>query len=281
MNLDEFRTKMVNMLKEKHFDSQVLKNGDVDVLLQNGMKVRLNTAGLYQYSDNQELIPLVILKVEEATHTVDSNAVDNTMDMLANQNLDDFKNSLIIRAVNGKSNKDLLQDAICKQIDDEIVLVVYQLLDGNKNNFLTQVVTHKYVAVRNITIDEEELFSIALQNTEEKFPAIVVNDSGESAHTPVLLSDFHEVSTQLLMSCDNSNPNGAVTLFYPDTPRKIAAIVGPFAAVFLNTMDIMIMRPNDWKLPFYCTLASKNNEYGEFLSSHVYYFDANGILVQN
>lgn len=191
----------------------------------------------------------------------------------------DMSEQLIVRAVNFNKKQEKLKDGCFVMVTRDIALAAYAVL-SDVGVFMTMDISKKLREKMGFS-SEKELIDFAIKNTSRRYPALVYDpDNLNDLETPLLEAEFSSVPDRLMISCSNSNPNGATALFYPGVPEKLGEIMGPFAAVCLNTMDVMIFKPGDPQIKAYRQLASTENEYGEVLSGKVMYFDSEGVLLR-
>lgn len=195
---------------------------------------------------------------------------------------DNLKKALIVRPLNYERHREKLQYGIYRKYGD-VALVLYAVLKEEKGNLLTHMVDRQEVVLWGKKGREEEILSDALKRTSQRFPACIFcrNEAGSVR----LMDGTYQrediiLPTGGIMLSSEYMMNGAAALFYPGVSAKIAELMhGKYAAVFMNTSDVMIVKPDSPHLNGFLDLAGSDDEFGEMLSEKKYLFDQKGRLI--
>ena len=126
-------------------------------------------------------------------------------------NFENIKDKIIMKMVNTKLNKELLDDLPSREFAD--LSLIYMVYVGKSENGYATVTIHKqHMDMWNVT--EEEIYNLAMKNTPKLFRARV--DSMFSLYDRVLrdlIVDIDNVNMHVLTN--NVNIDGAVCLRYP------------------------------------------------------------------
>lgn len=246
---------------------------------------RVDTKSLYQ----------VALKegYEEALSRIPENKGKNQagpigidrLKMRVSGNYQDVQDQLIVRPLNYDLHAGELEKAVYRRMGD-VTLVLYQILnDTDPKNFLTSKIQKPELRRWNMEDREDEVLDAALQNTAKLYPAVVY-DWKRKDETDFLKGSFtrEEISFPKngIMLTTHLSVNGAAALFYPGVVPKMMEIMGgPFAAVFMNTTDVMILDKDDAMLESWMKTAGEKTSIGEYLSDKSYVCDEHGIHVNH
>lgn len=194
---------------------------------------------------------------------------------------EELRDRLIIRPLNFTKYAAKLNNGIFHRHGD-VALVLYLLLASQGGTLMTRMIEKSELAKWNMTDQKEEIFAEALERTGRLYPATVISEkypdgidlvNGKYRKEDVFTPRGIQLSSSI-------GSNGAAALFYPGVSAKLAELMnGKFAAVFLNTTDVMIMKPDSPYLKGYMEFASHENSFGEMLSGRKYLFDRKGQLM--
>lgn len=217
-----------------------------------------------------------IMEERDTCRNLDLRGLDFT------QGYENLKDQLIVRPLNYQRYAEKLRRGVYLRHGD-VALVLYAVLAKDEHNLTTHMVDQSEIVLWGKEGEEEQILTDALQRTSERFPAFVFcwNETGsvDLMHGSYRREDIITPAGSIMLSSDFGT-NGAAAMFYPGVSAKIAELMrGKYAAVFMNTMDVMITRPDSPHLKGYMEMAGEDNEFGEMLSGRKYLFDQKGRLI--
>ena len=230
----------------------------------------------YGYEDILNAMKEKIIENRDTSRDLDMTGLDFT------KGYDSLKEKLIVRPLNFRRYAEKLKHGIYMRYGD-VALVLYAVLKNDDYNLLTHMVDKTEILLWGKKGEEEQILKEALQRTAEQFPAYVFCRN-ETGSVNLMDGDYRreDVITPAggVMLSNEKGTNGAAAMFYPGVSKKIAEIMhGKYAAVFMNTTDVMIVKPDSPHLKGYMEMASEDNEFGEMLSGRKYLFDQEGKLI--
>ena len=195
---------------------------------------------------------------------------------------EELRDRLIIRPLNFTRYAMKLMNGIYQRHGD-VALAVYLILADQGGMLMTRMIERREVEEWKMTDQTEEIFTEALNRTAQRYPATVLSETYQYG-IDLLRGDYRSediITSRVGIQLSSSiGTNGAVALFYPGVSVKLAELMhGKFAAVFLNTTDVMILKPDSPYLEGYMQFAGQENAFGEMLSGRKYLFDKEGKLM--
>ena len=186
-----------------------------------------------------------------------------------------MKNQLIVKLMN---IKDVDDSMIYKRVGD-IALTLWIYIGHYEDNFITMK-----VAKGLFDESEEELFEIALHNTEKEFPAVVFEYEKVLANPDYSGTDFLTGKFNLRLNEGNCftnslTYNGAVTLFYPSVQEKLLKELGTgFYVAFTSVHEAIVHAEGTMSIELIKGAIDGMKDIVSddiFLTDVVYYFDKN------
>ena len=230
----------------------------------------------YGYENILKEVKDKIIEVENSCRKMDFTGLDFT------KGYENLKKQLIVRPLNFRRHAQKLKDGVYVRHGD-VALVLYAVLENDENNLMTHMVSKEEITLWGKKGEEEQILAEALKRTAEKFPAFIFCRNATGSVN--LMDGTYEREDVILptggvMLSNEYGTNGAAAMFYPGVSKKIAELMhGKYAAVFMNTTDVMIVKPDSPHLKRYLEMAGKDNEFGEMLSGRKYLFDREGKLI--
>lgn len=144
-----------------------------------------------------------------------------------------IKGNIIIKLINYDMNKQMLNEVPHKNIFSDLAVTFHILVGSEKDGIQTIKVTNEFIKGFSVTLDE--LYSLALNNTKNWFPAILRNmnevianmmksEMGEDAD----FEDFYDTllseksNNAMYVLSNTTGINGAVALLYSDIIKEFA-----------------------------------------------------------
>ena len=207
----------------------------------------------------------------------------NLSSMRLSGSYEELRDRLIVRPLNFFGYAEKLKRGIYHCYGD-VALVLYLVLADQGGMLMTRMIQERELEEWKMTDHAEEILREALNRTAQCYPAVVLSESYQYG-IDLLYGSYRKedivTSRGGIQLSSSIGTNGAVALFYPGVSEKLAELMqGKFAAVFLNTTDVMILRPDSPYLDGYMQFASQENTFGEMLSGRKYLFDEKGKLME-
>lgn len=230
----------------------------------------------YGYDSILAIVKDRIIEQRDACRDFDLTGLDFT------KGYENLKDYLIVRPLNFRRHAKKLKNGIYIRHGD-VALVLYAILQNDAYNLTTHMVDKTEIVLWGKKGEEEQILEDALKRTAEKFPAFIFCRNATGS-VNLMDGDYRRedviTPTGGVMLSNEQGTNGAAAMFYPGVSKKIAELMhGKYAAVFMNTTDVMIVRPDSPHLKGYMEMAAEDNEFGEMLSGRKYLFDQEGKLI--
>lgn len=194
-----------------------------------------------------------------------------------------IKSRLILRLISCERNKEELQGAFYRQVDD-IALVLYMKTFAADEMTMTVKVPAMYA--NGWEISEEDIFQVALQNTVRLMPPraydfrkMIFNPAyeGEDVYDPDYIPDRSEMGNCL---STKTKAYGAVAIFYPDVADLFCQLMNTeeLYLAFTSIHEVMVHDarrmgdPKNQQEVLKNTIAEATSE-GDFLTEHIYHYD--------
>lgn len=276
----------------------VMKNNDVEqngvILMKEGERVSptIYLGSYYErYLQGESISDLSREIVELRVITMQGNIIDEAMEDMS---LDRWKDKIIYRVVNRKSNRKRLLGVPIMQFVD-LAITFHCLVRNNDDGIGSFLITSELMESWNLTV--KELYQLAGVNTPRLFPPNiktmeeVLQEMLEpmTESSPQVFSEENEeeeeIPTQLELShsmyiLSNSNGiNGASALLYPDVIENFSNKVKSNVYILPSSIHEVILVPfqEDIDKSQLIQMVNEVNETQvakeEVLSSSVYYYD--------
>ena len=160
------------------------------------------------------------------------------------EDITDFNNvksRICCKLINKENNKEMLQNIPYTTFYD---LAVILIIDFGKDDDarMSVKVTNKILSLWNKTFDE--LYQLAMENTERMFPAKfrdMAEIMAEISGMPVEMFQGNDMSMYVLTN--ESGINGATCLLYPNVLGNIAAIMESDFVILPSSLHEVIIQP--------------------------------------
>jgi hypothetical protein len=274
----------------------VMKNNDVEqngvVLMKEGERVSptIYLSSYYErYLQGESISDLCREIVELRIITMQGNTIDAAMEDMS---LDSWKDKIIYRLVNRKSNRKRLMDVPFMQFVD-LAITFHCLVRNNDDGIGSFLITRELMESWNLTV--KELYQLAGVNTIRLFPPSIktmeevlqemLEPMPESLPLEFSEESEEEIPTQLELAhsmyiLSNSNGiNGASALLYPGVIENFSNRVKTNVYILPSSIHEVILVPFQEEIDK-SQLIQMVNEVNEtqvakeeVLSSSVYYYD--------
>ncbi|WP_455715127.1 DUF5688 family protein [Anaerosporobacter sp.] len=279
----------------------VMKNNDVEqngvVLMKEGERVSPNiylNSYYERYLQGESISDLCREIMELRITTMKENVLDEVTEDMS---FDRWKDKIIYRLVNRKSNKKRLQEVPFMQLVD-LAITFHCLVRNNDDGIGSFLITRELMERWNLTV--KELYQLAAVNTPKLFPSSirtmeeVLQEMLEPMKepSPLVFSDENEVEdynqeipvqlelSQTMYILSNSNGiNGASALLYPGVIENFSNRVKSSVYILPSSIHEVILVPfqEDIDKSQLIQMVNEVNQTQvakeEVLSSSVYYYD--------
>lgn len=292
MQYEEFLAQMQTCIEQiagEEYEVQlhsIIKNNDVEqngiVLMKKGERVS-PTIYLNAYYDRYlegETIHILCNEILELRITT---MQDNALDTLTeNMELSEWKDKIIYRLVNRRSNQRRLMNAPFMQFMD-LAITFHCLVRSNEEGIGSFLVTRELMEQWNLNV--KELYQIASVNTPKLFP-VRINTMEEILQELMQVDGLFDMPLSLTdgakpmyILTNASGINGATTLLYPNVIENFSNQINSNIYILPSSIHEVILVPNQDNLDK-SQLIQMVNEVNqtqvakeEVLSSGVYYYD--------
>lgn len=271
----------------------IMKNNDVElngvILMKEGERVS-PTIYLNPYYDRYlqgESIPRLCKEIVELrVITMRENSLDEATEDMS---LERWKDKVIYRLVNRKSNKKRLEGVPFMQIVD-LAITFHCLVRNNDDGIGSFIITRELMESWNLTV--RELYQLAGVNTPRLFPSSiktmedVLQDMLEPMKEEIVDEDheqeipFQFESPHSMYILSNSNGiNGASALLYPEVIENFSNTIKSNVYILPSSIHEVILVPFQEEIDKFQLIQMVNevNETQvakeEVLSTSVYYYD--------
>lgn len=232
----------------------------------------------YEFVEKYGMERAIANIVEQEKNFVGNNSDFSSIAKRENCSYEDIREQLIVRPLNYEKYQGELNAYYVFRHCGEVALVLYQLVHRDRDMLITSRINRDELVHWGKNC--KEVMQEALENTARLFPPVVYDDHEKDG---VSLLDREDAPLDLMpagyaLLSNSIGQNGAVSIFYPGVIEKMMKWMnGPFYAVFMNTMDVMLL-PLDTRLLQKCMLiCRKDPEFGEYLSDKCYLCTHSGI----
>lgn len=269
----------------------VMKNNDVEqngvVLMKEGERVSPNiylNSYYERHLQGETISDLCREILELRIVTMRDNTLDEVMEDMS---IDRWKDKIIYRLVNRKSNRERLLDVPFLQVVD-LAITFHCLVRNNEEGIGTFLITRDIMESWNLTV--KELYQLAGVNTPNLFPSSirtmeeVLQDMFEPMNeipSPESSENFFQFEeTQSMYILSNSNGiNGASALLYPHVIENFSNKIKSNVYILPSSIHEVILVPyqEDIDKSQLIQMVNEVNQTQvakeEVLSSSVYYYD--------
>lgn len=173
--------------------------------------------------------------------------------MELNLDVEEIKERLIVRPLNLLNVKGHFENTpfLYRRAGTDMILAVYIVINDDKENGLLQTGVLPLEIIENWDEDEDEIFTLALENTQNYTPARLYTNIFDIEHTPELEANFmaDEFPENIirkdgtLLVTTNRKTNGAIAMFYPGVKERLADLLdGNYYVAFTSIHEAMIHR---------------------------------------
>lgn len=208
----EIETADIVKINDARMYGIVFKQGDI------GKTIYVNDF-INEDATPAEIAEQIITACETSTDVPPIEMID---DLKAGQELSEISDNLFVALVGDDRNEEYLKQVVSMPAGNGLSFICqirYNTSDGN--GFTSTTITKDLAKSNNWNI--QELFDLALTNTDEKDPAVLysMNDTLFMEAKTDLLSSDEDVSDEMLILSNRSGMFGAVAMFLPDVIDKI------------------------------------------------------------
>lgn len=173
--------------------------------------------------------------------------------MELNLDVEEIKERLIVRPLNWHNVKEHFENVpfLYRKAGKDMILAVYIVINDDKENGLLQTGVLPLEIIEDWNEDEDEIFTMALENTQNYAPARLYTNIFDIEHTPELEANFmaDEFPKNIirkdgaLLVTTNRKTNGAIAMFYPGVKDRLADLLdGNYYIAFTSIHEAMIHR---------------------------------------
>ncbi|MBR3024651.1 MAG: hypothetical protein IKH71_09390 [Oscillospiraceae bacterium] len=173
--------------------------------------------------------------------------------MELNLDVEEIKERLIVRPLNWHNVKEHFENVpfLYRKAGKDMILAVYIVINDDKENGLLQTGVLPLEIIEDWNEDEDEIFTMALENTQNYAPARLYTNIFDIEHTPELEANFmaDEFPKNIirkdgaLLVTTNRKTNGAIAMFYPGVKDRLADLLdGNYYVAFTSIHEAMIHR---------------------------------------
>ena len=262
----ELETADIVKINDSHMYGIVFKQGDV------GKTIYINDF-MDTGASAADIAEQIITACETATDVPPFDMIDT---LKAGQPISEISDNLYVALVGDDRNEEYLKQVISMPAGSGLSFIC-QVRYNTGEGFMSTTITKDLAKSNNWNI--EELFHIALTNTDEKDPPVMygMNDALFMEAKNNLLSSDEDVSDEMLILSNRSGMFGAVAMFLPDVIDKIHdRLKQAFFAIPSSIHEfIIIPESSGMTMPALNAMCREANatvvRYNEILSDNVLY----------
>jgi hypothetical protein len=160
-------------------------------------------------------------------------------------NLTDMKDNIMIKIVNLDENRDLIKVAP-HMIKDDMLITYHRIANLNKDGFHSALIRNEMID--SLGLDADELYEVALKNTERILPPIIGNIEQMVLEKYVPLDEFKLEENLLIPMYAITNKlmvNGAATIFYPKVMENLAEKFGGNIYILPSSVHEVMLLPEN------------------------------------
>lgn len=200
---------------------------------------------------------------------------------------EEMKQQIVFQLINHDQNTELLQSLPHRDMED--LSIIYRLIIEKGQNGVSSAVVDKKIA-EELGVTEEELFTLAKENTERIFPSVVcplsellrkrlIEEGMSEELYDVMLADVPENNGMYIITNQNQM-NGAAAILFDRNLDKLAEVFQTDVYLLPSSIHEMIAVSADSVKPeILAEMVAEVNQYGvcleEQLSNQVYLYDRN------
>ena len=264
----DLETADIVKINDSHLYGIVFRQGDI------GKTIYINDF-IDTGASAADIAEQIVTAYETATDVPPIDMIDG---LKACQPISEISDNLFVALVGDDRNEEYLKQVVSMSVGNclsFICQVRYNTSDGN--GFMSTTITKDLAKSNNWNI--QELFDLALTNTDEKDPAVLysMNDALFMEAKTDLLSSDEDVSDEMLILSNRSGMFGAVAMFLPDVIDKIHdKLKQSFFAIPSSIHEfIIIPESSGMTMPALNAMCREANatvvRYNEILSDNVLY----------
>ena len=281
--VNEVKSNIKNYLPEKYENAEVKLN-QIDKLGESYTGLTVSPKGassapsinLNQFYEESSGNISEVLK--EIAGIITGNELNEDMSWL--MDYEKVKDNLFIRVSNAERNDDVLKNAPHTRIED-LAITYHIKVDVPGKGLASMLITNHTLNMYGIS--KEQLHHDAIKNSMSIFPASINTMNNmlfvETGRTNDV-SSLAQSGNKMMVLSNREQINGAASLFYPSVKDEIANIMKENYFILPSSVNEVILMPemmgrNVEKLEQIVKNVNKTNvSPNEFLSNHVYHYDA-------
>lgn len=264
----EIETADIVKINDAHLYGIVIKQGDI------GKTIYVNDF-IAEDATPAEIAEQIITACETSTDIPPIEMID---DLKAGQDLSEINDNLYVALVGDDRNEEYLKQVVSMPAGSGLSFICqirYETTDCN--GFMSTTVTKDLAESNHWNI--QELFDLALTNTDQKDPAVLYSMSDAlfmEAKTDLLSTD-DDISDEMLVLSNRSGMFGAAAMFLPDVIDQIHnRLKQAFFAIPSSIHEfIIIPESSGMTMPALNAMCREANatvvRYNEILSDNVLY----------
>ena len=266
-------------------EHKVTKNNSVELTGIMAKKKGSNVFPTYYVDDfydeymKEEDLEMLALKL--ARH-LESAAINETMCIDEFVDFETARNSIYLKLINADQNKNLLLDIPHVRFHNLAIVFIFMLGTDVEGAAGTILIRNEHM--ENWDKATEEIYTIAYENTHEKFPAkvygifdIMENMSGKRLDS---IPDIERDAIPMKVVTNESKMYGASVMLYPDEMEEIGKQMGGSFYILPSSIHELILLPDDGDInpAVYLNMVTEVNATElnpqEVLADSIYYFNS-------
>lgn len=288
MNYNKFQEQIINEIKKLIAEdkeiklNKVMKNNGIEqcgiTILEKDSNI-MPTFYLEHYYEKYKEGESVEKLASQIVRLHEENKVNEKLDVSFFQDFEQVKHQIVFKLINTKLNQKLLQDIPHKQFMD-LSIVLYYLWDFKQFENATVLIRNEHLKMWQV--DEEKLFSVAMNNTETilgsetiKMEEILLNMLRPKEEMLWLKN----IDSKMYVLTNQYRLFGASTMLYDHVIRDFAICNGKNVYIIPSSVHELILIPDDGQID--CSVLNEmvkevnetQLDRREILADHVYYYD--------
>lgn len=228
-NFEEFAKDIKECLQEKYPDavietSKIVKNNDESLI---GITIRANgediAPNIYlneyytSYVENKMTVDEITLMLQKVYSNACKDNESINIDTSIFRSKEKLLEKVILKLLSIENNTEYLKGVVYYPVMEDLAAVVYVHIDSSDKGIMTSKLQQKYFEM--LDIDKEELYKIALSNTESFFPVktmTMFNLMSDMADEALPTND----ELPMYVITNKMGVNGATACLYPDALKN-------------------------------------------------------------
>lgn len=260
-----------NINSEKNTEIKTIMRFSLDTYYKDVMKSDLKT-----------------VKEKIAHEILSQNASTEINDILGDDDYENLKSNLMIRAINFQKNSVRLEDSVYSRFGD-MAICAYMKISDNNGQFTSAKI--KKEILKKYNVSAEKVMQDAISNSSVIYPERIFFNmselynpqcSGFSADEALELVKKGVLKINklrpMIAVTNTAHLNGASVMFYPEVAEKISEIFGgDYYAVFISIHEVYLHPKNEFS-PSYLknNLIATNDQFNDedVLTYKIYRYDS-------